>query len=50
MGEARHNILTKFSQQQRMNRSFQGKQMLDAVNLIHFSEPLVQDSWLLLKR
>lgn len=37
MGEATYNILVKFEQQKRINKSFQGGQMLDAVNINHFS-------------
>jgi len=38
MGEARHNILVKSAQMQRMNNHFYGKQMFDTINLLHFSE------------
>jgi len=37
MGEAKHNILM-FSQLQKMNHRFQGRQMMDAFNIIHFSD------------
>jgi hypothetical protein len=43
MGEAKHNILTKFSQQQRINHHFQGEQVFDAVNINHFSESIEQE-------
>lgn len=40
MGEAKHNILTKFSQQQKINHHFQGDQVFDTVNINHFSEAI----------
>ena len=50
MGEAKHNILIKFEQQQRMNHYFQGRQMMDTVSLADFSESLSYDHMGLLKR
>ncbi|MBW2968109.1 hypothetical protein KY362_06500 [Candidatus Woesearchaeota archaeon] len=49
MGEARHNILVKAAQMQKMNHHFQGDQLLDTVNLLHFSEALSHESYRLMK-
>ncbi|MFH1669518.1 MAG: hypothetical protein ABIA62_06340 [Candidatus Woesearchaeota archaeon] len=38
MKGTRYNILVKFSQQQKINAHFQDNQMLDAMNILHFSE------------
>jgi hypothetical protein len=41
--KTKHNILTKFAQQQQINYHFQGKQVLDALNITHFSDSLTED-------
>jgi hypothetical protein len=50
MGEARHNILVKSAQMQKMNHRFQGKQMLDTVNIFHFSESIEYDYFQLMRK
>ena len=50
MGEARHNILVKSAQQQKMNYYFHNKQMLDTVNITHFSDSFDFDYFSLLRR
>jgi len=51
MGEARHTILVKSAQMQRINHYFQHDQMMDTVNIIHFAEPdLVPDYFKLLEQ
>jgi len=42
MGEARHNILVKFEQQQKMIAYFNNGQVFDTVNILQFSEDLTE--------
>jgi hypothetical protein len=50
MGGARHTILVKSKQMQKMSRHHHGSQMLDAVNILHFSDSLQHDYFRLLKK
>ena len=47
MGEAKYNILVKFEQQKRINKSFQSGQMLDAVNIQQFSDKVTEPLYFL---
>lgn len=49
MGEARRTILVKSAQMQKMNHQFHGDNVMDAVNIIHFSGSLEYDPFNLLE-
>ncbi|MFC1741981.1 hypothetical protein ACFL3V_05585 [Nanoarchaeota archaeon] len=50
MKGARQTILIKAEQMMKMNHHFQGKQMMDTININHFSHSLEYDYFHLLKR
>ncbi|MBW2971720.1 hypothetical protein KY359_01665 [Candidatus Woesearchaeota archaeon] len=50
MGEARRTILVKSAQMQKLNHHFHGDNVLDAVNISHFSNSLVYDPFNLIEQ
>lgn len=49
MGEARRTILMKSAQMQKMNHQFHGDNVMDAMNIVHFSDSLVYNPFNLLE-